>query len=729
MASNPDALIELGVDIPASKANIQAAIEEIRKGLKPLEVGLNIDEASRNRIANEIKNIRGAAEKNKVQMNIDASAIQQQASAIQNTIRQSGQASAQGFVDSFLNKIRTTPGIKTQEMIDESGIKSSEKTIDELRNKLMALSEVQKVSFNTNFDAQGNQLKSFTANVTLATGETEKLSYALNENENAFRLLGNISGSTSGVEKMTAAYNKFTAQLSEFKKVNGQMSGINDQVNNVSAMIEGLKTGSTTIEQVQTAFTNLKVSANEIKGAVSGLGTSFDPLKNAVNNMRTMPDTIANLSTQFSQLKTQPVELGEKISQLSTKLAELRQVESTEGVGLNWANKYHELDLAVKEVTSSMGVLKKEEAAMNAIDLSTINTKIIKLADNINILGSKWNSFGMESSSLKIVKKELSEITALQTKMNQETDNKKKIALYQELDQKVRQCKNDYEAMASSMRVANNEMAAQDKQAVLLSRIEAYIRNNTRAAREYGDAMDQIRAKVAAGGSTAEMQKLGLEWRKLTTNIRAAGKEGQSFSDKFAQNLKELTRFLSVTTVVMSGIRTIRQMAIAVTDVNSAMISLRKVADGTSTDFNNFFESAKKSCIELGIELDSIIQSTADFSRLGYSLEDAEKLAKVAELYVKVGDGISNDEASKSIISLMHAFNIEASDAESIVDKLNTTGNNFAISSAEAGTGLERAASSLAVAGNTLDESLGLLTAGNTIVQDADVVGVWLCLL
>lgn len=58
-----------------------------------------------------------------------------------------------------------------------------------------------------------------------------------------------------------------------------------------------------------------------------------------------------------------------------------------------------------------------------------------------------------------------------------------------------------------------------------------------------------------------------------------------------------------------------------------------------------------------------------------------------------------------------------------IVDKFNEVGNNFAISSKGVGDALVRSAAALASAGNSLDESIALVTAANTIVQNPDVVG------
>ena len=69
------------------------------------------------------------------------------------------------------------------------------------------------------------------------------------------------------------------------------------------------------------------------------------------------------------------------------------------------------------------------------------------------------------------------------------------------------------------------------------------------------------------------------------------------------------------------------------------------------------------------------------------------------------------------------AFGIEAESAMSIVDKFNAVGNSFAITSAGIGEALQRSASALHSAGNTIDESVALVTAANSVIQNPEQVG------
>ena len=58
-----------------------------------------------------------------------------------------------------------------------------------------------------------------------------------------------------------------------------------------------------------------------------------------------------------------------------------------------------------------------------------------------------------------------------------------------------------------------------------------------------------------------------------------------------------------------------------------------------------------------------------------------------------------------------------------IIDKINQVGNNFSISTDGLASALQRSASALKTAGNDIDESIGLITAGNQVVQDPESVG------
>lgn len=81
------------------------------------------------------------------------------------------------------------------------------------------------------------------------------------------------------------------------------------------------------------------------------------------------------------------------------------------------------------------------------------------------------------------------------------------------------------------------------------------------------------------------------------------------------------------------------------------------------------------------------------------------------------------NDATEALISSLQAFGYEASNSIEIVDKLNIVGNHFAISSDGIASGLQRSASTLVAAGNSLEQSIAMLAAGNKVTQDPEALG------
>lgn len=245
-------------------------------------------------------------------------------------------------------------------------------------------------------------------------------------------------------------------------------------------------------------------------------------------------------------------------------------------------------------------------------------------------------------------------------------------------------------------------------------------------------SLQQWTLQFKNGQITAEQfqQKLSSLSSSFTTNsntIKAAGEATQTWGSRLGALSAKFGTWFSITRVIMAAYRAVRQMVTNVIELDTAMTELKKVTNETDATYEKFLVNATHRAKELGAALSDTVSATADFARLGYGIEDAEKLADAAIIYKNVGDGIEDiGTASESIIATMQAFAIPAEQVMSIVDRFNEVGNNFAISSKGVGDALLRSAAALHSANNTLDESIALAAAANTIVQDPEKVGTTL---
>lgn len=248
------------------------------------------------------------------------------------------------------------------------------------------------------------------------------------------------------------------------------------------------------------------------------------------------------------------------------------------------------------------------------------------------------------------------------------------------------------------------------------------IRQGTVYLQEYLGQLE--RGEISVDEFQRRLAGLRTSFAESSNAIKSAGENTKTLSERVGGLAAKFTSWLTVSQIVMKLYSSLKKMVSAVIDIDTAMTELKKVTDETSTVYAKYLDDASVRAKKFGATIADTVTASADFARLGYTLDEAAQLADAALVYKNVGDGIEDvSQASESIISTMKAFGIEAENAISIVDKFNEVGNNFAISSEGVGEALRRSASALAAGNNTLDESIALITAANSVVQDADVVG------
>lgn len=167
-------------------------------------------------------------------------------------------------------------------------------------------------------------------------------------------------------------------------------------------------------------------------------------------------------------------------------------------------------------------------------------------------------------------------------------------------------------------------------------------------------------------------------------------------------------------------IRYVKEGVQVVTNLDSALTELRKVSDETISSlkaFQNESFGIAKSVGSTSLELQN---STADWMRLGESLNEAKESAKDTSILLNVSEFQNVSDATDALVSMSQAY--KDLDKLTIVDKLNEVGNNYAISTDELARGLQKSSATLSLLGNTIDESAALITTANTIMQDVDSV-------
>lgn len=243
---------------------------------------------------------------------------------------------------------------------------------------------------------------------------------------------------------------------------------------------------------------------------------------------------------------------------------------------------------------------------------------------------------------------------------------------------------------------------------------------NKTALEEFNRILDKV--ENSANHTAEEINNLNAEFSRFQDQMIKKGNMGSTFFQQLGKSFESL----GVKTIVNMGINYLeeyaRQMLSNVREIDTAMTQLKKVTDETSKTYNEFLDEAGKRAEALGSTMSDFVTSTADFAKLGYNVNEASKLAENAIMYSNVGD-LDIETATNDLVSVTKAFGFTADEVSRIVDSFNEVGNNYAVSAAQLGEGLRNSASSLVMAGTSMDESIAMLTAMTEITQDAASAG------
>lgn len=237
--------------------------------------------------------------------------------------------------------------------------------------------------------------------------------------------------------------------------------------------------------------------------------------------------------------------------------------------------------------------------------------------------------------------------------------------------------------------------------------------------------LNQLKVSLGRVNSQADFSKWKAQLSAFRAEVKAAGKDTLSLGDVFKNNLTKVSQWIGATTIIFKTWQTLREGFDVVKDLDNALIDLKKTTHATEEQYRSFYYTANQTAKELGASTKDIIQQTADWARLGYSLDEASTLSRNSAIFSAVSEDLDLTEATDGLVSMLKAFKeLDVNDSlDGIISKINEVGNNFAVSNADIVDSLTRSSSAMAAANNTFEQTVALATAATEITRDSSQVG------
>lgn len=253
---------------------------------------------------------------------------------------------------------------------------------------------------------------------------------------------------------------------------------------------------------------------------------------------------------------------------------------------------------------------------------------------------------------------------------------------------------------------SSDNYSALKGQITALETLKSGLMNGTVSAEQFENSFRSIKSTVTESSAA----------------IRAAGENTQTLGDRFGGLATKFASWLSITQVIMTAVRTAKQMVSAAVEVESAMAQIKIVTGASDSQMEAFLTKSIALAKELGQSVTDVASSIETFARLGYNMSDSSNLAKYANIMANVGN-TDVDTATTGITSIIKGYELDANDAEHVSDVLVKVGQEYAISAEELMTAFQRGGAALHASGTDFEKSAALFAATNASLQNAETTG------
>ena len=360
----------------------------------------------------------------------------------------------------------------------------------------------------------------------------------------------------------------------------------------------------------------------------------------------------------------------QKMTQLEEKISQLQKQpilsESQVAKSESYLNSlYDQLDKIEKKLQET-----NQQKVGNGLEkLSTYRGKYDKYSDTLK----KFNDGGWASNeyikNVNTVSEALKTYqAALQDIGTHELITSKDIDLLDKYESELKQAISAVQNMTAAQK--GYDQLAGEKE---LNKIAQILRENSNMSEKAKAEIRDYYNQIKSGNPSAS---LGVIHGKILDIVNAeeqAGRAGKSLWDIFKTSrlhqmvaqVAGMFSFYDLINGVKRGVGTVKEL-------NTALTEMRKVSDESLQSLKKYQATTFDTADDVGTTAKQIQASTADYMRLGESLNEAANSAKTANILLNVSEFDNIEDATKSLVAMGQAY--KDLDKMTIVDKLNEVG-------------------------------------------------------
>lgn len=576
-------------------------------------------------------------------------------------------------------------------------------------------------------------------NVTTSVEEVTKLTEKVKELEAE---LAKVKYVSTGSTETNISNGNTTPSKTNVADSSAESANVIQKENNALAeTAENAEKAATSKKKFSQANKKVKETADESVSSIKDEANAFSQAEldknvkaiqyymNAVSKLNNLKASDKGTSRKSNQIETQIKEVESLKDSAYEARQNLSSMINPHSVDIDTWEKFVQVmrQFSQASLGSAESVAKLEDALQN-VKTSIVNSVqssidgYNKKLANLSATPADFNKSEKYKANLKELKEQISQFEAFRDQIAS------KDTITEEDLQSIAKYKSNIE---DATRVITS-MTAAEKGSTSLSRdklynkIGDYMKKNSGLSKQFRVELQKLQKQLTMRGANANVSDLTDEFLKLQIRIREAGEEGKKFWDVVKEKAwygaaSQIGMAFGVNDIIRYG----QQAVSTITELDTALVDLKKTTSMSSSELENFYYDSNEIAKQMGVTTEEIINQASSWSRLGYSTKEAsEQMAQLSSQFASISPGMDTDTAQEGLVSIMKAWDIGYQDVKSqIMDDINALGNAMAENNQDIVEGMERSAAALAAVGTSTKDAFALFSGIQEILQNAEKSG------
>ena len=489
-----------------------------------------------------------------------------------------------------------------------------------------------------------------------------------------------LSSVISNLEKMLDSLGKGTGDFKQFENLSKELSSVVSEVQSLSKAFgkvdnSGAKTLLSSIQDIDKSLSELNQNILNVNKNMGNMGGNTSgavrQVENITNESEKAASALEDVAKAQAKVNGQKTNISSKKKYAFPDKDISASVESATNSIKEENNVLEQNTQKVKENTQAKE--QNANANLNKYDkrLDSYNGKIDKYKTTID----RFNDGGWTSNTylenVQAVKNAVHEYETLLNELKGKDASlvtSDDISKLDEYEKKIKDTIATVTNMSASEK-GYNFVSGQKE----LDKIHKLLNENSKMSSEAKAKIKAYYAEIESGNPSMSLDKIHGEILKIYNAEVEAGRAGRTLWDtlknsgfhQLAAQMAGMFGFYDFINLGKEGLSVVREL-------NTALTEMRKVSDESLQSLKNYQNTTFDVADAVGTTAKQIQTSTADYMRLGESLDEAAESAKTANVLLNVSEFDNIEDATKSLVAMGQAY--KDLDKMTIVDKLNEVG-------------------------------------------------------